>query len=80
MKKPLFVPIVDDEKLNELFKVLRIFPGSAPARLMMESVFENFEDSDGKWPAFFGTFSVSISPPDELCCTQTQCGGRATAP
>src|SRR5688572_6732126 len=45
----LFELVVPDVRQHPAFKILRSFPGSEPARLMMDAAFASFEDSDGNF-------------------------------
>jgi hypothetical protein len=51
----LFTPMVPAERLNAHFKRLRDDPSQEPARLMMDEVFQGFEDPDGNFREQFQT-------------------------
>lgn len=54
-KQNLFSPIVDEDKLNPFFKLILEKPTSEPARIMMELIFQDFNDVDGNFIEQFQT-------------------------
>ena len=55
MKGSLFEPAVAVEKLGANFNAVRLSPGHAAARQMMDSAFEAFDDADGNFLQQFQT-------------------------
>jgi hypothetical protein len=54
-EKTLWKPVVDDEKLNNSFKTICKIQGSAPARQMLDDVYQDFNDADGNFLEQFQT-------------------------
>lgn len=48
-EKTLFNPVVDSEKLHPSFKHICEWPGSEPARRMLNDVYQDYTDSDGNF-------------------------------
>lgn len=55
MKPPLFDLIVPPEKVHEKFEVIRTAKNAAPARAMLNSIYEDFTDPDGNFVEQFQT-------------------------
>ncbi|MCH8062036.1 MAG: glycosaminoglycan attachment protein [Chloroflexi bacterium] len=54
-QKTLFVPVVDQEKLNPHFVLVMTHPARAAARAMLDDVYQEFEDVDGNFLEQFQT-------------------------
>ena len=55
MEKTIFKLVVPEKKVNPLFKHLMEWPGTLPARVMLDKFFQSFEDPDGNFLEQFQT-------------------------
>jgi hypothetical protein len=53
--KTLFTPIVPENKLHPTFAKVIEWPGAAPARAMLDQIYQQFEDPDGNFLEQFQT-------------------------